>query len=330
MRTSGNAARSPPAPEPQTGSPARRPPDGEEERVAVTSTGPSPGSGSPRPAGATADPRPGGGGGGRAGSGRRPGAAPNSVSRWALWHSRGRDVDLGRLPRRCWALEAASRRQVEPILPRGNSSARRGPEARAHRAPTRGAKRGSLLPTTLRFHEGEKGTEKPSYPSEVTQPGTVVGPGGWERRAEGEWQVAVRAPKVERKDLAGRRASFLAGRVGGQAGPSEDLGAWIPHCLTAWLAPGPDLPGAIQPDRTLPTGGEPPQLLECIEPHPQDRPQEHPETPHRWKQISRFLSLVPAGSGSGGSAQMPPPPGSPPDSNACEPDAGCKRSSCQG
>ena len=177
MRTSGNAARSPPAPEPQTGSPARRPPDGEEERVAVTSTGPSPGSGSPRPAGATADPRPGGGGGGRAGSGRRPGAAPNSVSRWALWHSRGRDVDLGRLPRRCWALEAASRRQVEPILPRGNSSARRGPEARAHRAPTRGAKRGSLLPTTLRFHEGEKGTEKPSYPSEVTQPGTVVGPG---------------------------------------------------------------------------------------------------------------------------------------------------------
>lgn len=193
-----------------------------------------------------------------------------------------------------------------------------------------GVKRGSLLPTTLRFHEGEKGTEKPSYPSEVTQPGQVVGPGGWERRAEGEWQVGVRAPKVERKDLAGRRASFLAGRVGGQAGPSEDLGARIPHRLTAWLAPGPDLPGAIQPDRTLPTGGEPPQLLECIEPHPQDRPQGHPETPHRWKQISRFLSLVPAGSGSGGSAQMPPPPGSPPDSNACEPDGGCKRSSCQG
>ncbi|XP_044912890.1 neuropeptide-like protein C4orf48 homolog isoform X1 [Felis catus] len=164
MRTSGNAARSPPAPEPQTGSPARRPPDGEEERVAVTSTGPSPGSGSPRPAGATADPRPGGGGGGRAGSGRRPGAAPNSVSRWALWHSRGRDVDLGRLPRRCWALEAASRRQVEPILPRGNSSARRGPEARAHRAPTRGGQARFFTSNNPALPRGRKGHREAKLP----------------------------------------------------------------------------------------------------------------------------------------------------------------------
>ena len=220
MRTSGNAARSPPAPEPQTGSPARRPPDGEEERVAVTSTGPSPGSGSPRPAGATADPRPGGGGGGRAGSGRRPGAAPNSVSRWALWHSRGRDVDLGRLPRRCWALEAASRRQVEPILPRGNSSARRGPEARAHRAPTRGGQARFFTSNNPALPRGRKGHREAKLPLR----GHTAGDGGWTWRLgkAGGRGVASSCPCTEGgEEGPGGPAGFFPGREGRGPGWAE-------------------------------------------------------------------------------------------------------------
>lgn len=122
-------------------------------------------------------------------------------------------------PRRC--LEAASGRQVEPILPRGNSSARRGPEARAHRAPTRGGGQARFFTSNNpALPRGRKGHREAKLPLR----GHTAGEGGWTWRLgkAGGRGVASRCPCTEGgEEGPGGPAGFFPGREGRGPGWAE-------------------------------------------------------------------------------------------------------------
>lgn len=227
---------------------------------------PSPGSGSQRPAEATADPKAGAGGAGRRGAAPPRTAPAAGVSlKSAAW---------------TWAWGARG--------PGGNLKPAR------LRSLGGGGTRGSLLPTALRIHEGGKGTENPRDPPR-SHSRKVVGPQGWERR--GRRGVANSCPRSERWRGGTRPAGGLLpdpeGQRRGRAGVRSREGRFPtapqPGSFLALISPG-----AIRPDRTLPAGGDPLQPLACIEPLPQDRPQGHPETPHRWTLADFPLPQLPA------------------------------------
>ena len=179
----------------------------------------------------------------RKGAGRCP-------AQRGLRHSGG-DAGLGALSGgRGLCISAAPRRdQVDakwtPPLSEGPGLPRtRGPGGDlkpARIGAPAGATLGSLLPTTLCGHEGAKGIERPSDPSEVMQRGW----GCVANRCQGaEWR---------RGDPAGRWASHLSlsPEAQGQGWARVRSGeSGSPTGPRAWVAPGPDLPGAIRPDWT--------------------------------------------------------------------------------